>query len=466
VTDRRRRALVLAVAAVVVAGASVADALTGVARTGSVPAPASAVLAGPGATSSAWYCAGVAAAPSGTQAFLLVADPEAHPLTGTVDTVPVGSQVSAPQSFSVPPGQEVTIPVVTGAATVLSDGAAAVEQVLTGPLGSTTAPCSSTTAGNWFFAQGSTASGDGLQVALYDPLPTPAVVDVSFVSQAGGVVAPPAYQGVPLAPGTVVVENVADHVPGDPALATEVKAVTGAVAASEVAETAGSGQGGLSLVDGVSAVARRWACADNADLPGGGNWYGVLNPFGRPATVTVSVVLSEGKAAPITLQVPAQSLASFVAQDQTRIPAGTLFGLTFSVSRGPGVVVGRLAASGGTGMPASGISAAQPAGVRRWLVPAVAPSQLSWGLALVDMVSRPVHVRIEGFGPGGRFVAVPGRSSLIVEPGTFEVVRAPGTPVGLSPTVVLADGAVAVQLDPLPAGPPGIDPVPAWPFPG
>lgn len=462
--DKGRRVLLLSVAAAVVAGVAAADALAGGAPKVTAPAPVSAVVSAPGATSSAWYCAGVAAAPSGTQASVLVTNSGARPLSGTIDTVPVGSQFAAPLSFSVPAEQQVTIPLVPGAATVLlNGGGAGVEQVLSGALGSTTAPCTAATASNWFFAQGSTAGGSGLQVALYDPLPTPAVVDVSFVSSSNGAVVPPAYQGIPIAAGTVVVENVADHVPGDPYLATEVTVLSGAVAASEVAEVAGPGQGGLSVVGGAPAPAPRWAFADDADVPGGGNWFDILNPTNLPTTVTVSIVLPEGEAAPIAVRVPAQSVVPFVAQDQTRIPAGTYFGLVFSSSGGRGVVVGHLAASPAA-VPAAGISAAQPDGVRRWLVPAVAPGQQSWGLSLVDMAGRAVHAHVYGFAPGGRLVPAPGQPEVTLRPGVLGVIRAPTIPVGTVPLEVIADGAVAIQLDPLPGAPPGTNSVPPWPL--
>lgn len=465
IAERRRRPLVVGAALLVVAGVSTAAALVPNRPSAPTRVPASAVLAGAGAASSAWYCAGVADAPLGTQAALLVVNANPRPVSGTIDTVPVGSQVAAPQSFSVPADKQVVLPVVTGATTVLvHGGAVAVEQVLSGPLGPSAAPCASSTSTSWYFAQGSTASGFAVQVALYNPLPTPAVVNVTFVSATGGAVEPPAYQGVPVGAGTVVVENVGDHVQNDPSVATEVSALSGSVVAAEIVQTAGPGGNGLSLVDGVSTPSPRWAFAANADLSGGGTWFSIFNPSHQTCTVTVSFALAQGEAAPLVVRVLGQSLLSVAAQDLTRIPTGTLFGLVFSASSGRGIVVARTAASPAGVVPSIGVTQGQPDGVHRWLVPAVVPGELPWGLALLDMASRPVHVELHGFASGGRLVLLPGQSAFTLQPGILKVIPSPGTPVGWSPSEVTADGPVAVQLDPVPAAPPGTATVPAWPL--
>lgn len=460
-----RRIMLLGVALVVVAGVAVGDAVGSATVSTPQPIPASAMVAGSGASSSAWYCAGVAAAPGGTQASVLITNPASRHVGGTIDTVPVGSTTVAPQNFAVSPGQEIDDPVAAGASTVLVDGGGVgVEEELSGSLGSTVAPCASATSAHWYFAEGSTASGDVLHVALFNPLPSPAVVDVSFVSASAGVEEPPAYQGIPVAPGTVVTEDVTDHVPGDPALATEVDVLSGAVAAAEVSEMAGPGSGGLSLVDGESAPGSVWAFAQNADLPGGGNSFGILNPSSSSATVTVSIALAQGEAKPLTLRVPPQALVPLVTQDQTRIPIGSPFALTFSASHGSRIVVTRLASSSGTVTPAAGVSQGEPGGIRRWLVPPVAPGETPSGLAVVDLAGRPVTMTIDGL-VDGRSSPITGERDVVVSPGSLHLVSfTTATPVGWAPMEVVADGPVAVELDPAPAGPPGTDTIPAWPL--
>ncbi|HMK62845.1 MAG TPA: hypothetical protein VK386_04425 [Acidimicrobiales bacterium] len=358
------------------------------------------------------------------------------------------------------------MPVVAGADSVVVDGGdVGVAQQLSGPAGISTAPCSSSTSSNWYFAHGSTASGDAVQVALYNPMLTPAVVDVSFVSASTGLVVPPAYQGIPVSPGTVVVENAGDHVSGDPTLATEVSVLSGQVVAAETVERGSPPPaGGLSLVDGVSSPLRQWAFAQNADISGGGNVFDILNPSSSSTTtVTVGPVFVHGQAAPLSLRVGPQSLVTFVAQDQTRIPATVLFGLTFSTRNGPGIVVSR-EASGGSAPPVIATTEAQPGGVEQWLVPSVPPGESAWGMSVLDLAGRAVRVTVLQLSADGRATAVRGETDVRLTPAVVHLVSSATAPVGLLPTVVRATGPVAVELDCAPAQPPGVETVPAWPF--
>lgn len=421
---------------------------------------ASAIVAASDAGSSAWYCAGAAAAPSGDQAALLMTNPGPKAVAGTVSTVAQNSSAVTRVDFSVPPDQQFDLPVGDGASTVLlRGGGVGVSEVVNGALGWSVGPCASTTSTSWYFAQGSTASGDGLQVSLYNPTPTPAVADVAFVSASAGSIVPPAYQGIPVEPGTVVVENVSDHVPNDPALASEVSVLSGSLVAAELDESGTVGSGGTSLVEGAVAPRPQWAFAQNADGAGGGNVYSIFNPGSRAASVTVSIALAQGQAAPLVVRVPPQSLSSVTAQDQTRIPAGTLFGLTFSTSSRRGIVVARQTSAPGTPLPATGVTPAEPA-ESRWLVPPV-PSGLTPGtLAVIDLAGRPLRVRVLGFGPGSRSP----HETTITPTGVLLVSSSPKAPVGWSPVEVEADGLVAVELGVAPTGSPGTGDVPAWPL--
>ena len=80
-------------------------------------------------------------------------------------------------------------------------------QVVSGPLGWSTAPCASRTAAQWAFAGGSTTAGNSLTLALFDPAAPAAVVNITFLTTTG-LVTPQAYQGLVVPPGRLVVENV------------------------------------------------------------------------------------------------------------------------------------------------------------------------------------------------------------------------------------------------------------------
>ena len=119
-------------------------------------------------------------------------------------------------------------------AVVLDGGGVAVSQSVQSPLGWSMAPCAPSTATDWYFAHGATSQGGGLVLSLFNPAATDAVVNVSLVSSTAGYLAPAAYQGVDIAPGSLVTENIGDHAPDDDAIATEVSTLSGAVVATEL----------------------------------------------------------------------------------------------------------------------------------------------------------------------------------------------------------------------------------------
>jgi len=463
VSDTMRRAVLLILVLVTVTGGSAADRL--VAR-GSpatlLSVPASALVAGPAASTSAWYCAGSAAAPAGTSASVVVTNPFPRPLSGAVEAYGVGpgaGTAAVSIAFEAPAGGQVSVPLTAAAAArvVLDGGGAGVFEVLSGAIGWTTAPCDSTTAVNWLFAHGSTAPGRAMYVSLFNPSATESVVDLSFVSATAGLVVPPAYQGIPVPAGSVVVEDVSDHVQNDASLATSVVALSGTVVASEVLEAGTAGNGGVSILAGDSAPRPQWAFPQNDDVTGGGTVFTVFNPSSRPAPVTVTITLAEGQAAPLHLELPSMSTATVAAQDQTRIPSNAPFAVRFDAPA-PGIVVGREAFSPpGPTTPTDGETSASPGAERRWLLPAVPPpGHGTWALGILNMAGRAVHVSVGIFDGTGRFVALAGeRAVTLRRAGFLELGPAPPAPIGQVPLSVVADGPVAVELDPEPIGAPG-----------
>ena len=465
--DRNRRTVAIGIVVLAVAAAWAVD--RGLSSSAPAPTvPASAVVAPAGASSSAWYCSATAGPPPGTSAVVLVTNAGRRPVKVDVKTFAVtkpagpagGGAPSGSQSLAVPAGSQVAVPAPTGATEVLAHGGAVgVSEEFSGTLGWTDAPCADTTSSSWYFAQGRTASGAGLQVAVFNPLPTPAVADVAFVTTSGATVQPPAYQGVPLEPGAVVVENVGDHIP-DGGFAIEVTSPSGTVVADEVEESTGPGRW-MTVVAGVDAPATTWAFPQSPNVSGGNNEFTVFDPADSPATVTVSFALSQGRASPLVVHVAAHTTTAVDSAGETRIPAGSLFGLRFS-SRGPGVVVGRGTYVPGATPADTGMTQGLPGGLRRWLVPPTPPGRIPLWLAVYGLGSRSAHVRLLALGAAGRtaspdLVTVPPNTVVTVPP-------SPTAPVGLLPLEVSADGPVAVELEPGPPGATGVGVIPAWPL--
>ncbi len=427
--------------------------------------------------SSAWFCAGGTGAQGGAPATIVLSNADGRAVHGTL-TALSASTAAAPApwagastvALTVPADGQVTVGAsqlgssgFVAATVVLDGGGVAVSEVVQSPLGWGMAPCAPSTAPDWYFAHGATAVGGGLVLALFNPTATDSVVNVALVSSTAGYLAPAAYQGIDIPPGALVTENIGDHAPDDPAVATEVEALSGGIVATELQSTGTPGDGGVSLTLGSPATAPEWVFPQSTGIPGGTVAFHVLNPTSSPVVVSVAVGLSQGAGAePLTMHVPAQSLATLTAENVTRIPAGAPYALVFR-SSGAGIVVSRevTAPSGSpAGTPEVGDVPGVPGGSRNWLVPGiVAPGSQAWALAVVDLGVRPAAVRFTT--PSGHAIA--GRSVRTVEPGSPLVLGPnPGVPFANAPFEVRADQPVAVELDALPVAAPGVVVVPAF----
>jgi hypothetical protein len=357
------------------------------------------------------------------------------------------------------------------AATVLFDGGGVgVSQVVAGPLGWSTAPCASSTASNWYFAHGSTASGASLSLSLYNPSTTDAVVNITLDSASAGVVQPPAYQGIAVPGDSLVVENIGDHLMNDPDVAAEVTTSSGTVVAAELQSTPQSGGGGgSSLLLGVPSPVSEWDFPQNVDPPGGSVVFYVFNPSDHEASVSVKVGLvqglaqglAQGGAEPLSLRVLPHSATELVAESETRIPASGPYALEFSAGGGVGIVVDReVVAQAGSATPSVGQVHGVPGGAARTLLPAVIPPGTgATSLAILALSSHPVTVTVSS---AARGVPVADLDRRVVQPGMSLIVTAqPGSALGVVPLLVVASGPVAIELDAAPAGAAGAVVVPA-----
>ena len=434
-----------------------------------------------GAESSSWYCAGGTGAQGGAPLSLLLTNATTHPVKGIVTVIPA---LAADATSPVPWSGALTIPVtvpaagevgvgpsqlssasILAAAVVLDGGGVSVAQSVSSPLGWSMAPCSSATSPNWYFAHGATTQGGGLVLALFNPGATDAAVNVSLFSSTAGYLAPAAYQGIDVPPGSLVTENLGDHAADDGSLGTAVSTLTGTVVATELESVGGPGAGGVSLTLGSPAPSPVWTFPQNAAAGGGKVGFHVLDPGTSPATVSVAIGLTAGaNAEPLSLDVPAQGQATLDTSTQIRIPTDTAYALTFT-AHGAGIVVTRqVSAPSGPPPPnpEDGDVVGVPGAATRWLVPTVvSPGEGAWAMAVVDEGTRAATVHITT--PTG--TAAPGGSAR-VQPGIpFIIGPTPGPPYGTQPLEVRASQPVAVELDALPVSGPGVVVVPAFTLP-
>jgi hypothetical protein len=286
-----------------------------------VAAPASAL-------SSTWYCAGGSGqADSAFLSFVTVANPGEETITGTVTVMPdQGDPKTVPLSVKPFASAGVAVGDVVGAAYAaalveLDGGQAVVEHSISSRAGLATSPCASAASPRWYFAEGATARDATLALALYNPFPDDAIVDMAFSTDEGRA-EPADFQGVVVPAGRLVVKDIGEHVRRREAVATEVVARSGRLVADQLQVRTAPGVAGVSLRLGAPAPADVWYFPDGYAADGLTEQYTVFNPGDREALVDVEVTLDEGAAEPFELSVPPRERVTVVSNNEERMPKG------------------------------------------------------------------------------------------------------------------------------------------------
>lgn len=468
--------LVLGLVAVLVGVGVVDHAVSTPAPPAPTVQPVSSVPAA-GVESSAWYCAGGSGG-SGSVAVatLDLVNTTDRRVTGllTVVTDRVGSRTS--RAVSVPARSEAVVTpsdIVSGTwvatSVQMEGGGVLVTQSVAGPEGWSAAPCTRATATNWYFASGTTNDSNALDLSLFNPTTTTAVVDLSFITPRG-ILAPQPFEGVVVPAGGLTVEQIGSYVQDQSSVSTVVHARAGRVVADEVETASATGLRGLSLRLGVPAPARVWALPRSVNAAGGGTTVSIFNPTLLPERVVVAVRLTSGPVTPFKTTLLGQSTWVLDAGAQVRIPKGVSYSSVVTAS-GAGVVVDRRVESSGTAAdPQFGAQTAVPAGdsAATQIVaapgtrahPAVAGAAPT-GIGLVNLSTGRVSVTVSAYlGPRGRGAQVLRR--VVVGPSSFTLITGPLRGVH-QPLVLRADGPVLALVDMGPAGSAGVVSLPAEP---
>ena len=316
----------------------------------------------------------------------------------------------------------------------------------------------------WAFAGGSTSPGNTLTLDLFNPAATEAVVNISFLTGSGTVVPQP-YQGLSIAPGQLVEENVGDYVQNAADIATLVTAESGAPVATELQQWSSASAAGLSLRLGAPSLSSTWRFAQSTALTGTSGStvsFHLANPSQAPVTATVEVGLSSGTVLPHKVVIAPQSIVA-VTSGTTGLPQGVPFALTVT-STAP-IVAGRSvqAASGAT-PPTWGSSSGTVTLANRWLVPApgipTVPGTSGASIASVAVANPgPSVARVEITSTGSDHPT----AVFDVDPGRM-IVLGDTRVTGLSTLLVTSTQPVNVEEDSAPTGAPGVVSSTGFPF--
>jgi hypothetical protein len=437
-------------------GSTTTDAVRSVPVAASIP-PAD-------ARSSAWYCAAGTAAPGGNaDETVFVTNLTARPVRADV-IVQIDADNAKSRRVDVPARSRVPVRVVEiatapgpGVVVESIDGPVIVEHEIRNGAHVAAGPCARQAASTWYLPAGTTVKGTQQWLSLFDPFADDAIVDVSFLTDAGPQ-APQALQGLVVPRRTKIVVAVHDNVQRQALVAAQVRTRIGRVVAEQSLLFDGtSGRFGMTLALGAPASASDWFLPAGLWAPGPDAMV-VANPGGAAATVTVEVLLDgEARLTPSQVQLPDHSVVS--VDLLSRVPPNTSFWVR--VHSDQPVV----AAQTMSNAVASTTAPAAPVLSTRWAFASARSSVPATDLLVAaNPTARPVSLHVEAVSagtvapvagdvalsipPGGRVIvdlsarAVPSGAGLVVTASAPIVVeRVDGNPQTMSATVGIPGGS-------------------------
>jgi hypothetical protein len=447
-----------------------------------LPMPTAAPAA---AVSSTWFCAGATGQPAKVaDGELVVANTLPRPLHGTATLTPSsGPTVATP--FTVAARDRLVLseaaaghaPFV-GAVVQLDGGGAAVEQVVTGAQGTSTAPCATTGSDRWYFADGTTQENASLYLTLLNPYSEDAIVDLSFTTEQGPE-SPADFQGLVVPAHALMGVDLGTHLRLRRQVATTVAARAGRVVAyktqvippaDQSQASAGSGATtppgtppgrppGLSLVLGSPSPGTAWWWPQGSVVNGMTERYQIYNPGGTAASVSLSLALDGANAEPFALQVPPHGTVTVTSNTEARIPKGTGYAAQLRSTNGAGVVAERTVdaappspQAGLVDIPGSRVTADQ------WLLAAgTADASADEWVIVSNPGTHQAVVSVSAL-RGGQVTPVSGLAALVVPAGGRIAVRINDHAQSLDAALLVRSPAdVVVERDLDRAKGPGID---------
>lgn len=420
------------------AGAVAAERVQGSTSTPGVPTDQiMPVAAGPGALSSTWYCAGGTATGANdgfAEQTVEVTNTSAQALSGRLTAYPSeGAAATRPLDLPAHTRVDVKLSSVVkapyaSALVEVDGGEVVVQHEVSGASGRDVGACASAPATNWYFPSGTTRSGARNVLAVFNPFPGDAVLDVGFETD-DGARTPQSYQGLVVGGGRVVALDVTDVVTLRNELSTVVKARSGRVVVDQLQSQDGSegSAKGLAVTLGAPTVSATWMFPDGIGAVGYGERFALLNPADTPAEVDVQVLLDDpqanGVAEPFQVSVPAGRYTIIDVFADGRVPPGVAHSAIVQSTNGVPVVAERvITGTTEAAQPGLGYTIGSPLVATRWLAAAASFPGLSGGAVIVSNPSRDHDATVSVSGVGDGFsVPIEGMSSVVIPAGGRQI---------------------------------------------
>jgi len=284
----------------------------------------------PGSVSSTWYCAEGTSNPGGrADETVVVANLSRQATTATVTVVSGAGRAPISRREHVDGFAQKRVDVSSIRATTdpgviveALGGAVVVEHELRRGTDSTIGACSRQASQSWYFAAGDTNLGMEDWLALFNPFPDDAIVDVTFLT-AQGVEAPEATQALVVPRRSRVSEPLHDIIRDQSPLGVFVHARLGRLVAEQSLYSDGSNSpGGLATTLGATGLAQSWRVPTGDAQDGAAATLSIANFTNTNTHVTVGVTLDNNTSLP-SQRVSIPSLTVSDVNLSQKVPPGT-----------------------------------------------------------------------------------------------------------------------------------------------
>jgi hypothetical protein len=342
---------------------------------------------------STWFCAGGTAAEGGAADHtVVIANPAAHVRKATVTVFPAaadGAADAAAIAATPPVVKVVDVPARSRVALRVGDvvaapfaaalvevdgGDVAVEHTVGSGAAAAAAPCASDPAPAWYFPAGSTAKGAQELLALFNPFPDNAVVDITMATT-DGFRQPQQYEGLVVPGQHLVVLDLGVAIARHDSVSTAVVTRSGRLVVDRVQLFDGTAVPAAAVVGlGAPEPAPAWAFPDGQTADGLSESFVVYNPTDADAEVDVDITLDQpdvnGEVDPVAVSVAPHAAVTVNLNAEQRVPAGVAHATVVrSVNRTP-IVAERVVTSVAPA-PRSGVTLmlGSPMAAPQWILP-------------------------------------------------------------------------------------------------
>ena len=389
--------------------------------------------AAPGALSSTWYCAGGTAtgtAAGAAEETVQVANESDAALTGRL-TVMAGAGDAVVKDLRLPAHSRVDVVVSSvlkapyaGVVVEVDGGEVAVSHLLEGPTGRSVAACSSSPSASWFMPSGTTRPGTAQLLALFNPFPSEAVVDVTFEAD-DGARSPQDFQAIVVPGQRVTMLDISAKVTLRAELATTVTVRSGRVIVDQIQTADGTQQTTKSLTVTPAAphAMPTWWFADGPSGEGTKTVFVVQNPTGDNANVELQIRLDDvatyGEAEPFEVTVAAGRYVVIDVLGDGRVPPGAGYAAVAQSRNGVPIVAARVTSYAAPAVTVgSTVTLGSPVLASRWLVPAASVTSAATSTVILTNPSstEPVTVTLSTVADG-RATSLPAMTDIVVPAG-------------------------------------------------